>query len=89
MGDIFGWKLISEHIIGNHHIQLCIKSHRSPSLSLAICIYPSEQTYTFCQIGSCMADVHAAGDGGDLTPFMVAAEHGHVKILQYFRSFTD
>ena len=45
MGDIFGWKLISEHIMGNHHIQLCIKSHRSPSLSLAICIYPSEQTY--------------------------------------------
>ena len=34
----------------------------------------------------CRADVHAADDGDDLTPFMVAVEHGHLKILQCFRT---
>ena len=34
----------------------------------------------------CRADVHAADDGDDLTPFMVAVEHGHWKILQCFRT---
>ena len=37
-------------------------------------------------VGDCRADVHAADDGDDLTPFMVAVEHGHLKILQCFRT---